>query len=165
MRLTWRLSSCSVAGGSSADVALYDLRMTDGSSSRIVQKYRPKGLSRVAQVSVSGMDVSKDKRELLVSYENDQVCSSNRLFIVDVRVLSPMQSWLLTYRQIFTFPIFPHTSTAGPTIDELTDYCSTYEKDAGDDPVQRELAAYGGHLNRFTFLKVCSAPPQIFSCR
>lgn len=66
-----------VAGGSSADVALYDLRMTDGSSSRIVQKYRPKGLAADAQVSVSGLDVSKDKRELLVSYENDQVCLCN----------------------------------------------------------------------------------------
>jgi hypothetical protein len=141
-------------------VALYDLRMTDGSSSRIVQKYRPRGLSADAQVSVSGLDVSKDKRELLVSYENDQVCSSNRLFVVDVRELQYMQSWLLTYRQIFTFPVFPHTSAAGPTIDELTDYCSTYEKDTDDDPVLRELAAYGGHLNRFTFLKVGSSQPH-----
>jgi hypothetical protein len=62
--------------------------MTDGSSSRIVQKYRPRGLSADAQVSVSGLDVSKDKRELLVSYENDQVCLSNRLFVVDARELS-----------------------------------------------------------------------------
>jgi hypothetical protein len=51
--------------------------MTDGSSSKIVQKYRPKGLAADAQVSVSGLDVSKDKRELLVSYENDQVCLCN----------------------------------------------------------------------------------------
>jgi WD40 repeat protein len=61
------------AGGASSEVALYDLRMTDGSESRIVQKYRPSGLSRDSEVSVSGLDVSKDKRELLVSYENDQV--------------------------------------------------------------------------------------------
>jgi hypothetical protein len=71
-----------------------------------------------------------------------------------------LQSWLLTYRQIFTFPVFPHTSAAGPTIDELTDYCSTYEKDTDDDPILRELAAYGGHLNRFTFLKVGSSQPH-----
>lgn len=75
-------------------MALYDLRMTDGSSSRIVQKYRPRGLAADAQVSVSGLDVSKDKRELLVSYENDQVCLRNGLLIIHtyVRWRSRMQS-------------------------------------------------------------------------
>lgn len=62
-----------LVGGSSADVCLYDLRMTDGFRSRVVQKYRPRGLDVNSQVSVSGLDISKDKRELLVSYENDQV--------------------------------------------------------------------------------------------
>ena len=60
-------------------MALYDLRMTDGSTSRVVQKYRPKGLGPGSQVSVSGLDVSKDKRELLVSYENDQVIGYGRV--------------------------------------------------------------------------------------
>lgn len=63
------------AGGASAEVAMYDLRMTDGSDSRIVQKYRPSGLRANSEVSVSGLDISKDRRELLVSYENDQVSS------------------------------------------------------------------------------------------
>lgn len=54
-------------------MALYDLRMTDGSDSRVIQKYRPSGLSATSDVSVSGLDVSTDGRELLVSYENDQV--------------------------------------------------------------------------------------------
>ena len=61
------------AGGASSEVALYDLRMTDGTESRVIQKYRPSGLESDSEVSVSGLDVSKDKRELLVSYENDQV--------------------------------------------------------------------------------------------
>jgi hypothetical protein len=57
-------------------VALYDLRMTDGTSSKIVQQYRPRCFGADATVSVSGLDISKDKKELLVSYENDQVCTS-----------------------------------------------------------------------------------------
>ena len=47
--------------------------MTDGSRSKVVQRYRPSGLTAASHVSVSGLDVSRDKRELLVSYENDQV--------------------------------------------------------------------------------------------
>lgn len=114
------------AGGASANVSLYDLRMmTDGSSSKIVQQYRPRGLSMGASVSVSGLDLTRDQKELLVSYENDQ---------------------------IYTFPIFPNSrSAAGPTVDEVAE-----QVDAFDDQqsVQSELAAYGAHLNRFTFLKV-----------
>ena len=50
--------------------------------------------------------------------------------------------------QIYTFSVFPNTSRSGTTIDDLNiDF-----KD-GDKPLS-ELAAYGGHLNRFTFLKV-----------
>ena len=45
-------------------------------------------------------------------------------------------------------------SAAGPTVDELGEYCTKYDEDEGDDSVLTELAAYGGHLNRFTFLKV-----------
>jgi len=63
-------------------VALYDLRMSDGSGSRVIQKYRPSGLNTASDVSVSGLDVSKDKRELLVSYENDQVRNALVLLLV-----------------------------------------------------------------------------------
>ena len=115
------------AGGSSADVSLCDLRMAEGSSSRVIQHYRPVGLTTADHVSVSGLDLSKDKQELLVSYESDQ---------------------------IYTFPVFPQVkSGVGPTLDELRELLQ-----AGDDgngaKVLSELAAYGGHLNRFTFLKV-----------
>jgi hypothetical protein len=124
-----------LAGGSSADVALYDLRMmTEGSShaSRVVQRYRPTGLAAAENVSVSGLDLSRDKQELLVSYESDQ---------------------------IYTFPVFPHLkSAAGPTLDELQDLHGPTSGAAysGATKVLSELAAYGGHLNRFTFLKVSS---------
>ena len=50
--------------------------------------------------------------------------------------------------QIYTFSVFPNTSRSGTTIDDLNiDF-----KD-GDKPFS-ELAAYGGQLNGFTFLKV-----------
>lgn len=48
-------------------MALYDLRMTGRASSQAVQRYRPRPLRRKSSVSVSGIDVSKDKKELLVS--------------------------------------------------------------------------------------------------
>ena len=122
-----KLSYLSAAGGSSAEVALCDLRMTDGVSSKIVQKYCPRNLSLVDMISVSGLDVSKDGKELLVSYESDQ---------------------------IYTFPIFPRSScAAGPTVDEMTQLSDGLQND-----VLHELACYGGHLNRFTFLKVCGIP-------
>jgi hypothetical protein len=35
----------------------------------------------------------------------------------------------------------------------MEEYSDSYSTD-GDGPVLSELAAYGGHLNRFTFLKV-----------
>jgi hypothetical protein len=114
------------AGGSSADVALCDLRMADDSTSRVVQHYRPSGLTMADHVSVSGLDLSRDKQELLVSYESDQV---------------------------YTFPVFPQVkSPAGPTLDQLRDLCN--DAAGGSVKVLNELAAYGGHLNRFTFLKV-----------
>jgi WD40 repeat protein len=112
------------AGGSNADVTLFDLRMTDPDENRIVQRYRPSGIAPDA-VSVSGLDISKDKRELLVSYENDQ---------------------------IYSFPIFPDAkSIAGPNLEEINE-CCRIAKDNKSHRVS-ELAAYGGHLNRFTFLK------------
>jgi hypothetical protein len=115
----------STAAGSSADVALCDLRMGEGSSCRVIQHYRPTGLSSADHVSVSGLDLSRDKQELLVSYESDQ---------------------------IYTFPVFPQiTSKAGPTVDQIRDLCNEAED---NNKVLSELAAYGGHLNRFTFLKV-----------
>jgi len=115
------------ASGTSADVVLYDLRMVSdgGPPSKKVQLYRPRGLSEDAKVSVSGIDISKNKRELLVSYENDQ---------------------------IYSFPICPRSSNsaAGPTVDELTELSNDMEE---EETVQHELCAYGGHLNRYTFLK------------
>jgi hypothetical protein len=115
------------AGGSSADVSLCDLRMADGASKRVVQRYRPSTLSNSDNVSVSGLDLSRDKQELLVSYESDQ---------------------------IYTFPVFPQVkSRAGPTLDEMREIASATEDES--IKVLEELAAYGGHLNRFTFLKVC----------
>ena len=66
-------------------------------------------------------NLSKDKRELLVSYESDHC---------------------------YTFPIFPDASAAGPTLSDLEGDTKTADK-----PIP-ELAAYGGHLNRLTFLKM-----------
>eukprot|EP00934_Nitzschia_sp_Nitz4_P004638 Nitzschia sp. Nitz4//scaffold197_size40390//30718//39231//NITZ4_007521-RA/size40390-augustus-gene-0.11-mRNA-1//1//CDS//3329540496//4628//frame0 len=111
------------AGGSSAEVCLYDLRMSDGASSRVIQEYCPRALKTPSiDVSVSGLDISKDKQELLVSYESDH---------------------------IYTFPIFPKvTNISGPTVEEL-DAMTTQDS---SQPLP-ELACYGAHLNRFTFLK------------
>jgi WD40 repeat protein/tetratricopeptide (TPR) repeat protein len=112
-------------GGSSEFVSLYDLRMEGGNKSRILQRYKPKNLETNGRVSVSGLDVSKNGKELLVSYESDQ---------------------------IYTFPIFHNAiSQAGPSINEL-DSC---HKNFSSDPAEAisESASYGGHLNRFTFLK------------
>jgi hypothetical protein len=114
------------AGGASANVVLYDLRMVSdgGPLSKAVQVYRPRDLSEDAAVSVSGIDISKNKKELLVSYENDQ---------------------------IYSFPICPNAKCpAGPSIDELSELANDLEENGN---VQRELCAYGGHLNRYTFLK------------
>eukprot|EP00980_Cylindrotheca_fusiformis_P027985 scaffold22575_cov141-Cylindrotheca_fusiformis.AAC.16 len=113
------------AGGSSAGVILYDLRMADGASKREVRRYRPSSLVASNAVSVSGLDLSRDKQELLVSYESDQ---------------------------IYTFPVFPQIkSPAGPNVDDLRSMADEMEHRNPD--VVREFAAYGGHLNRFTFLK------------
>jgi hypothetical protein len=112
------------AGGSGSEVALYDLRMTGRASSQAVQRYRPRPLRRKSSVSISGIEVSKDKKELLVAFESDQ---------------------------IYTFPVFPGASAAGPSISDIT--TSTEEFMNGAKPIA-ELAQYGGHLNRLTFLKV-----------
>ena len=77
-------------------------------------------------VSVSGLDLSRDKQELLVSYESDQ---------------------------IYSFPVFPHgKSPSGMSLDQLKEMSD--EAENGNVKVLDELAAYGGHLNRLTFLKV-----------
>ena len=68
-------------------------------------------------MAVSGIDLSKDKGELLVSYESDQV---------------------------YTFPVF---GGKNPTLSDIEDCNSKQNKYVA------ELAAYGGHLNRLTFLK------------
>jgi hypothetical protein len=46
------------AGGSSASVGLFDLRM-DGSRGRIIERYKPEKLSVSGDLSVSGLDVTK----------------------------------------------------------------------------------------------------------
>jgi hypothetical protein len=127
------LFSFIAAGGTSADVALYDLRMVSdgGPPSKIIQLYRPRVLSKDASVSVSGLDISKNKKELLVSYETDQ---------------------------IYSFPICPNAASAsGPTVDELSELAKEMEE---DETIQRELCGYGGHLNRYTFLKVSVADEE-----
>lgn len=127
------------AGGSGVDVGLYDLRMTGSSSSssndnQVVQKYRPQAFmhhNKSSAVAVSGIDLSKDKRELLVSYESDHV---------------------------YTFPIFEGRDR--PTLEDLDGSsgvsAGNYQENKSgldkDKPVP-ELAVYGGHLNRLTFLK------------
>lgn len=96
-----------------------------GPPSKMVQLYRPRDLTETSLVSVSGIDISKNKKELLVSYENDQ---------------------------IYSFPICPNAANAsGPTVDELSKLSNQMEE---QETVQHELCAYGGHLNRYTFLKV-----------
>lgn len=99
---------------------LCDLRMADEISSTVVQTYCPRGLRSARNVSVSGLDLTRDRKELLVSYESDQ---------------------------IYTFPVFPDSvHSGGPTLDEINGIDS--------DTILPELGTYGGHLNRFTFLKV-----------
>lgn len=115
------------AGGTGEEVHLFDLRMeTSGEGShRVVERYRPRALENSEGVSVCGLDVSKDGKELLVSYESDQ---------------------------IYTFPIFNQAkSPAGPELGEIDRWSSHY-MDNPDDAVD-DLASYGAHLNRFTFLK------------
>jgi len=113
------------AGGTGVDVALYDLRMTGGPSSgnQAVQRYRPQALQNKSSVAVSGIDLSRNKRELLVSYESDQ---------------------------IYTFPIFPDASAAGPSLLDIDSNDGADKK--SNEPIP-ELCSYGGHLNRMTFLK------------
>jgi hypothetical protein len=111
-------------GGSSAYVELLDLRMS-GHNRKVLQRYKPRRLNGNDDVSVSGLDVSKDGRELLVSYESDQ---------------------------IYTFPIFPDVSCpAGPSLDDVDAAAAKFP----DSPQAflPELISYGGHLNRYTFLK------------
>ena len=98
--------------------------MTDASSFRRIQSYCPAALDvDDGNVSVSGIDLSRDQQELLVSYESDQ---------------------------IYTFPVFPESNPfIGPSIADL-------QMPSEEDLPLVELASYGAHLNRFTFLKVSS---------
>lgn len=113
------------AGGPSANVCLYDLRM-DGSRKRVVERYRPRGLEggSGSGVSVSGLDVSRDGKELLVSYESDQ---------------------------IYSFPICHQSKSFHPSVEDIELSCEVFDQDK--DKALPELSSYGGHLNRFTFLK------------
>lgn len=71
------------------------------------------------------LSLELDKRELLVSYESDQ---------------------------IYTFPILQKRGCpAGPTMEDI-DFTSVHHQCSAQHAVS-ELVSYGGHLNRFTFLK------------
>lgn len=125
--------------------------MTGQTNSQAVQRYRPRPLRHQTSVSVSGIDLSKNKRELLVSYENDQV-----RFTINTLSLLGVITFFVTYPlrlssslKVYTFPIFPKASASRPTIADID---SSSDKKAGK-PIP-ELAQYGGHLNRLTFLKV-----------
>ncbi|KAG7365382.1 hypothetical protein IV203_038585 [Nitzschia inconspicua] len=120
-------------GGSSRLVALCDLRITDGSQNHLVQIYAPSGLTPNSHVSVSGLDLSRDRQELLVSYESDQ---------------------------IYTFPVFPESKLRGCSVvsqvEEVQDSSAPSDGAREDKKTVKplhELATYGAHLNRFTFLK------------
>eukprot|EP00549_Striatella_unipunctata_P007589 CAMPEP_0118686872 /NCGR_PEP_ID=MMETSP0800-20121206/8059_1 /TAXON_ID=210618 ORGANISM="Striatella unipunctata, Strain CCMP2910" /NCGR_SAMPLE_ID=MMETSP0800 /ASSEMBLY_ACC=CAM_ASM_000638 /LENGTH=779 /DNA_ID=CAMNT_0006583975 /DNA_START=91 /DNA_END=2430 /DNA_ORIENTATION=+ len=117
------VDSCYVfAGGGGANVTLYDLRMFDNTAadSKVVQYYRPSVIPFRASVSVSGLDISRDKKELLVSYENDQIYS------FPISNMPPMQQQQQQQQQ---------------------------EEEEEEERVHFEFKSYGGHLNRFTFLK------------
>jgi len=107
--------------------------------SRVLQYYKPVSLSEENHVSVSGLDLSRDGKELLVSYESDQ---------------------------IYTFPVFPYSQSprraATDQLEELLSKDTDMDREDGGDRlypwghgkrILPELAAYGAHLNRFTFLK------------
>jgi hypothetical protein len=115
------------AGGTSDFVGLYDLRM-EGSRLECLQKYKPLCFDSESGAAVSGLDVSKDGKELLVSYEGDS---------------------------IYTFPTFyKSSSAAGPTLEEVKQFPSAWFSGVeGEETHLPELASYGGHLNRRTFLK------------
>lgn len=112
------------AGGATEYVELLDFRM-DGSRKKVLQRYKPRRLSNGNNLSVSGLDVSKDGRELLVSYESDQ---------------------------IYTFPVFHEAACpVGPSLDEIDTESAKFSENHQE--FLPELVSYGGHLNRFTFLK------------
>ena len=122
--LTQTIISESVTAGGASQVALYDLRFLSDSAN-VVQQYRPSCFPDLSDVSVSGIDISKDRKELLVSYESDQ---------------------------IYTFPLFP--SCADPTADDMLAHTNTFlENPESRSLYNNHFASYGGHLNRFTFLK------------
>jgi hypothetical protein len=75
---TFNPSICRLsAGGSGPTVNLYDLRYVTGT--KVIESYTPRKLQDCVHVSVSGIDVSRDKQELLISYENDVVSSTYEL--------------------------------------------------------------------------------------
>jgi len=97
-----------LAAGGSSDVGLYDLRFLDESSS-VVQTYRPSCFPSVTDVAVSGIDISKDKKELLVSYENDQVSLSiTSTFVIRSQRPAPLTFLLDLY--LSNISIFHHGS-------------------------------------------------------
>jgi tetratricopeptide (TPR) repeat protein len=121
--------------------------MTDHSQSRVVQYYCPSGLSPTDHVSVSGLDLSRDRQELLVSFESDQIYTFP---------VSPKSSQALSVAGQVEKLLNDPVSTAERGIDSLssssTSSSTTDRGRTGRRPL-RELAAYGAHLNRYTFLK------------
>jgi hypothetical protein len=115
-------------------ICLYDLRFIPGKDQNVVQRYMPDCL--YDQAIVSGLDLSKDRKELLVSYENDY---------------------------IYTFPVF-RSAQVSPTIDEILSFEAQHESDK--NLFNRQFASYGGHLNRFTFLKAAkyAGPNDEYIC-
>lgn len=115
------------AGGYGEHVELLDLRMLGGSSSNsVLERYSPNVFTgRKSSVCVSSIDVTRDGRELLVSYENDQ---------------------------IYSFRIFGNSPcSAGPSLKEMEDSIKFYESDSSRSIDYH--AMYGGHVNCVTFLK------------
>ena len=119
-------------GGFEPTVELLDLRM-DGSATQtasVVERYWYGAPDRTPPtdngVSVSGIDISKDGRQLLVSYESDQ---------------------------IYTFPILG-SHNAGPTLSDIETSTAKFSTSStGPSNDISPSASYGGHFNRLTFLK------------
>lgn len=113
-----------LAGGASATFGLYDLRM-DGTRCEPVCRYSPQydTPNDFLDASVSGLEVSKDGRDVLVSYENDQV---------------------------YTFPIFPCLPSSVPSLEQIEDLKAQH---ADPKNLVNASAVFVGHLNRHTFLK------------
>ena len=135
--IPWHESNMSVepnyifCGGTSPLVTLIDTRMPSG---KYVERYGPswtiEALDSNSRVAVSGMDLSRDRGEIIVGYDSDQ---------------------------IYAFPIFgdvPSAASPGKPFKEEKDDDSDDSEDGFDDlSFVNAHCYYGGHLNCRTFLK------------